>query len=827
MKLTLKKKITISLLLGFVVLLLTGFFSYKINSELITSTGNRSQAHQVTIHLENLLDLVTDGETGVRGYVLTGDTAYLEPYINALGKIESERKYFGQLNERIDNIGRLDSLIELKLERLSKTIDTRRQYGFDSALGIIISKNEGKVLMDTIRNNIAEMKLREENLIAQYDIEVQRAKTETSIILPSTTFIAIIIVVIAIFVISKEINSRKTAENKLLISETNLGNAYDLRMDLYNNAPCGYQSLDRNGLIIEINNTELKWLGYERYELVDKIKFPDLMADSSNVKRFETNYALFVSTGKANDLKYELKRKDGTTFPVLLNATAIYDSSGRFIRSRATMTDISKRKKAEDAAAESRAWLQAIVDYSPTAIYLTDLDGRFLMTNKHAEILLGKSSNQTIGKNSHDFFSKEIADKFDENNETVMKSGKALELEEESFSAGGKHTFISFRFPIYDANNKIFAICGISTDITARKRAEQRFIALLDSAPVAIVIVNEKGEIELVSAESERLFGYSRKELIGQKVELLMPGEFRNAYLDRRDDFLENIIGGLMEIELFGERKDGTKFPVEISLSPLETEEGIRVSAAIRDITDRKNTEKNLKDLNQALLSSNSELESFSYSVSHDLRAPLRHIVGFGEKLQKKLNNSNDPEDNRLVGKITAAADKMARLIDDLLNFSRVGRTELRKKNVDLNSLVNEIIEENKDVEGDKNIEWKIDKLHEVFADSLQLKIVFTNLISNAVKYTSKKKNRIIEIGQNADGAENVFFVKDNGAGFDMKYSSKLFGVFQRLHGDNEYEGTGIGLATVRRIVNRHGGRIWAASETNKGATFYFTISNN
>jgi PAS domain S-box-containing protein len=827
MKLTLKKKITISLLLGFAVLLITGFLSYKINSALIESTENISQAHQLTIHLENLLVLITDGETGVRGYVITGDSIYLEPYINVLGKIDDERKYLSKLPEKKDKTGELDSLIAAKLHRLEYTIGIRNRLGFEGALNVMVDKNEGKILMDKIRKSIGELKIKEENLVALYDGKIQKAKAETIVIIPTVTLIAIIIVVIGIFVISKEITSREAAEKKLRISETNLGNAYDLRMDLYNNAPCGYQSLDRNGLIVEINNTELKWLGYDRCELVDKIKFPDLMADSSNAERFEANYALFISTGKANDLRYELKRKDGSTFPVSLNATAIYDSSGRFIRSRATMTDISKRKKAEDAAAESRAWLQAIVDYSPTAIYLTDLDGRFLMVNKHAELLLGKSSNQIIGKNSHDFYSKEIAEKFDENNETVMKSGKALELEEESFSAGGKHTFISFRFPIYDANNKIFAICGISTDITARKRAEQRFIALLDSAPVAIVIVNEKGEIELVSAESERLFGYSKKELIGQNVELLMPGEFRNAYLDRRDDFLENIIGGSMEIELFGKRKDGTKFPVEISLSPLETEEGVRVSAAIRDITDRKNTEKNLKGLNQALLSSNGELESFSYSVSHDLRAPLRHIVGFGEKLQKKLNNSNDPEDNRLVGKITAAADKMARLIDDLLKFSRVGRTELEKRNLDLNSLVHEIIEENKDGEGDKNIEWKIDKLQEVFADPLQLKIVFTNLISNAVKYTSKKENRIIEIGQNADGAENVFFVKDNGAGFDMKYSSKLFGVFQRLHGDNEYEGTGIGLATVRRIVNRHGGRIWAASETNKGATFYFTISNN
>jgi signal transduction histidine kinase/PAS domain-containing protein len=227
----------------------------------------------------------------------------------------------------------------------------------------------------------------------------------------------------------------------------------------------------------------------------------------------------------------------------------------------------------------------------------------------------------------------------------------------------------------------------------------------------------------------------------------------------------------------------------------------------------------------EQLMDSNKELESFAYSVSHDLRAPLRHVMGFSEKLDSELAGKNDPEITRLTGKIKGSASMMSLLIDELLNYSRLGRTSLRTATLSLNPIVDDIIKEAGDLTLNRNIEWKISKLPEVIADRTLIRLVLQNLINNAIKFTVKKENSVIEIGFfEKDTKETTFFVKDNGAGFNMDYASKLFGVFQRLHSTEEFEGTGIGLATVRRIIKSHEGTVWAEGGENIGATFFFTL---
>jgi len=221
---------------------------------------------------------------------------------------------------------------------------------------------------------------------------------------------------------------------------------------------------------------------------------------------------------------------------------------------------------------------------------------------------------------------------------------------------------------------------------------------------------------------------------------------------------------------------------------------------------------------------SNKELEAFSYSVSHDLRAPLRHIDGFAELLMRHAAPMLDDKGRGHLVKISAAAKRMGALIDDLLVFSRMGRTELRKTPVNLTDLTNEVIEELKSDVGDRHVEWKLGAIPTVKGDPNMLRLVMTNLLSNALKYSSPTKEARIEVEARADNGELVVAVRDNGVGFDPAYTHKLFGVFQRLHGSNEFEGTGIGLANVRRIVSRHGGRTWAEGALNEGATFYFSL---
>jgi light-regulated signal transduction histidine kinase (bacteriophytochrome) len=273
-------------------------------------------------------------------------------------------------------------------------------------------------------------------------------------------------------------------------------------------------------------------------------------------------------------------------------------------------------------------------------------------------------------------------------------------------------------------------------------------------------------------------------------------------------------------IELNAVKKNGTRFPVEISLSPIQTEEGMLVSASVRDISLRKGLENELKK-------TNAELEAFTYSVSHDLRAPLRGIIGFTAILEEDYSSKLDDEARRITTVIKNNTLKMGHLIDALLAFSRMGKQEIMKTQINTQSMVNEIVTELiHQNNGHTTIEWNIHALPPVNADINTIRQVWINLISNAIKYSGNKQQPNIEIDSESRNGQIVFSVKDNGVGFDQQYSHKLFKVFQRLHGPEEFEGTGVGLALVEKIVSRHGGKVWAKGEIDKGACFYFSLPN-
>lgn len=382
----------------------------------------------------------------------------------------------------------------------------------------------------------------------------------------------------------------------------------------------------------------------------------------------------------------------------------------------------------------------------------------------------------------------------------------------------------------------------VRRDVRQRVRAEESLIKsqtmfqrLFDNAPDAMLQIDKESRIVRANRQAETLFGWKRDELSGQRLEHLLPRRFQARHGGHLAAYFANPRTRPMGagLELFGRRHDDTEFPVDIMLSPLETEEGLQALAVVRDITERKAAEEKIHSLNRDLQLQNArleiankELESFSYSVSHDLRAPLRHIDGFANLLAKHVASSLDEKGNRFLNVISDSARRMGRLVDDLLTFSRMGRAQMEPGLVNVEQLVASIVREG-NFNTPQPIEWHIGPLPSVYADAAMLRQVWFNLIGNAVKYSARANPPRIEIGTippHEDGGEHIFFVRDNGVGFDMKYAAKLFGVFQRLHSEAEFEGTGIGLANVRRIITRHGGRTWAESRLGEGATFYFSL---
>ena len=349
-----------------------------------------------------------------------------------------------------------------------------------------------------------------------------------------------------------------------------------------------------------------------------------------------------------------------------------------------------------------------------------------------------------------------------------------------------------------------------------------------------MLIIGPSGEIAYLNSLSAKLFGYERSELLGRSIELLVPPESRRAHADHRRSYFEQPRVRMMEtgLELYGVRKDGSRFPLEISLSPLHTSAGTLVLGAVRDRSKKQKAETEIRALNtdleakvRDLNASNRELEDFTYTTAHDLRAPVRHMQSYAELLKQSAAHRLEESELQQLSKILASAGRLGLLIDGLLDFSRLGRLTLRPQSVNLVQFVEEIQVELLVKNPSRRIIWKrATTLPDVNADPGALRILLTNLLDNALKFTRPREEAIIETGCIQGEGVVTLFVRDNGVGFDTRYADKLFQIFQRLHRGDEFEGTGIGLAAVRRIAERHGGKAWAENEPGKGATFYVSL---
>ena len=543
------------------------FSSYSENRKFTETSLRVAHANRVLFHTEQILSLTIDLEAGQRGFTLTGKEEFLEPTNVASKALESHINTLAALTHdnpsQQNRIGQLRRMVDDKLTFTSGVIETSR-VSFKDAQAMSASM-VGKKLTDSIRRQVDEIQAEENSLVRlRTNLSEERVRSFYNVF--SLLLIAVTIILIVVFYFIYVNLKRRTA------AESELKRARDQIQDIYDNAPCGYHSLNGEGVIVEINKTWLDWLQYSRDEVLNKMKFTDL-ADSDGSEIFRTNFQKFKEQGFIKDLEFTVRRRDGTTFTILLNAVAKYDAAGNFVQSRSTA-----------------------IDYTEQRLSLT-------------------------------------------------------------------------------------------------------------------------------------------------RIEQL-----------------------------------------------------------------------------------NKELESFSYSVSHDLRAPLRSIDGYTQILTDDYAQQMDDEGRRLLKVVVNNARRMGRLIDDLLDFSRVGRKEIAKATVSANNLVNSIIAEMKPDMSTRDIRFEVGPLPLCQADAGLLRQVWFNLISNAVKYTKKQENAVVTISGEQRLDATVYTIRDNGTGFDMQYAAKLFGVFQRLHRQQDFEGTGVGLAIVHRIVSRHGGKVWAEGKVNEGAVFSFSL---
>ena len=498
----------------------------------------------------------------------------------------------------------------------------------------------------------------------------------------------------------------------------------------------------------------------------------------------------------------------------------------------------------------------ALLDSAGPAIFSTTVDGVISGFSRGAEQLLGYAASELVGEQTpvlwHDGaemaaraeeLTCELGRNIDPGFDVLIAKAQGRgETREWTYvrKDGARVPVLVSVSALRNDQGALSGFLGVAQDLTERTRLDTRragdvkaladFKAALDEHAI-VAITDARGKITYVNDKFCAISQYAREELLGQDHRIINSGHHSKEFIRELWETIRS--GRVWKGELKNRAKDGTFYWVDTSIVPFLDEHGKPVQyIAIRaDITERKSVEEQIVQLNAELRvhaaqleAANKELESFAYSVAHDLRAPVRGMDGFSQALLEDYAGQLDATGQDYLHRIRAASQRMGQLIDDLLNLARVTRTEMTLDRVDLTALARRVIAELQPQQAGRAVEWKVGDPLVARGDPRLLQLVLENLLGNALKFTGKCERARIEFGQQAHGPEQPFVVRDNGAGFDMAFANRLFGAFQRLHTPLEFPGTGIGLATVQRIIHRHGGRVWAEAQPGKGATFHFTL---
>lgn len=699
-------------------------------------------------------------ESEERSYVLTAQPEHLQAYREAETSANQSVKRLKSLvssgrNPGIQEVaGELESLITQRMALARHKIELRDREGFQAAL-TLVKAGSGMRMGEQVRTRIRETADGEQKVLKLRQESAATAANFATATVLYGAFAAFAFVCVAGVLISRHITA--PVRRLAVAAETIGAGALDHRVSIKSNDELGALAKAFNGMAIQVQaaQEELKQRTIVLQSVLNSMSEGVIVADTSGkfllfnpaaeqiLRKGATNeesskwtetYDVFlpdkVTPYPADDLPLvrairgepadNIEMFVGAGHPegtwLTVTGRPVKGEDGILHGGVAVFTDVTRRKRAEQAFTAERNLLRTLIDRLPEHIFVKDRQSRYLLANT-ALMGLQKVSTQEelVGRSDFDFYPKEVAEQYRASDEVVFSTGEPLiEREEIAFDPSGARRWLSTtKVPLHDSDGNLVGLVGISHDVTGRKQTEDRIRSL-------------------------------------------------NEDLTRRAAELESV---------------------------------------------------------------NKELEAFSYSVSHDLRSPLRHIDGFAELLVKRSGPVLDQQSLRYANTIAQSAKELGQLIDDLLVFSRMGRSEMRYQPLSLNDVAHGAISSLNGELKDRNITWQIGTLPRVKGDSAMLRLVFVNLLSNAVKYTRTRDHAAIEVGVcNGHPGQVVVYVKDNGVGFDMRYVQKLFGVFQRLHSTREFEGTGIGLANVRRIIHRHGGETWADGVVDGGATFYFSL---
>ena len=609
-----------------------------------------------------------------------------------------------------------------------------------------------------------------------------------------------------------EIIKRKQAEDALKESENRLNRAQELshlgswELNLINNHLSWSDEVYR---IFGLRPHEFD----ATYEAFLRFVHPD---DRASV---DAAYSESLREGRDTyEIEHRIVRKNGEVYFVHEKCEHIRDKSGKIIRSIGMIHDITERKQAEAELIR----LASFPAKNPSSILEIDLSGKVQYCNPKSKQLFPDLEKK--GSN-HQFLKgiKNLIPEMQNQNKTPVV--KEVNINDKYYLQTISYIPENQRIRIY------------STDITERKQAEEilqeseeKYRRIVENTTNVIMVTQPDGIISYLSPSCKRVLGYLPEELVGKNPAIFHPDDTKKVQ-QTLSKALKGEKGSNFEYRII--TKQGKIKWILHSWSPILVKKKLHlIVSVIEDITDRKEIENNIKDLNENLMhqavelaAANKELEAFSYSVSHDLRAPLRSIDGFSQAILEDYANKLDEQGKDYIQRVRNATQKMGQLIDDMLRLSRLSRAELHNEQVDLSYSAHIILDKLQVTEPSRKVKVTIQDNILVKADKKLLDILLENLLGNAWKFTSNNKNPTIEFGSMKKEKETIFFVRDNGAGFDMAYADKLFIPFQRLHSVDEFPGTGIGLAIVSRIIHRHGGKIWAEGEIGKGATFYFTLN--